>query len=149
MRIEIDQSGKIENTSRHTFLACSNSIHSILKISAAEKRKLQKYFRKIGKPRLFVYMTFALLVILLLKNRKIKSIPIVVDIEYTGKTGLIKNFIKQFNSNFPVDNLSFRFVGKKSNAHDLAYGAAIGKVKPNLELTSAQIIELIKKSGSA
>lgn len=41
MKIEIDQSGKIEDTSKHTFLAFSNSEHFVLKISGTEKRKLQ------------------------------------------------------------------------------------------------------------
>lgn len=77
MRIEIDQSGKIEDTSKHTFLAFSNTQHSVLKISAVEKRKLQKYFRDKGKAKIFIYLTFASLVILLFSlrggNKKVKS----------------------------------------------------------------------------
>lgn len=51
MRIEIDQSGKIENTSKHTFLAFSNTQHLILKISSVEKRKLQKYKDFVNRER--------------------------------------------------------------------------------------------------
>lgn len=52
MRIEIDQSGKIEDTSKHTFLAFSNKEHFVIKISSMEKQKLQKHFRKTGKGHL-------------------------------------------------------------------------------------------------
>lgn len=149
MRIEIDQSGKIENTSKHTYLAFSNTQHSVLKISSIEKRKLQKYFRNKGKSKIFIYITFATLVILLLKNIKIKNIQIIIDIEYTGRGRLIKNFIKVLDPTFPTDDISFHQVGKKSPAHFLAYGTAIKKLNPDLVVNAKQVLNVIKKSGSA
>lgn len=149
MRIEIDQSGKIENTSKHTFLAFSNTQHHVLKISSVEKRKLQKYFRDKGKSKIFIYITFASLVILLLKNLKIKNIQIIIDIEYTGRGRLIKNLIKDLSPTFPIDDISFHQIGKKSHAHFLAYGAAIKKLNPDLIISSKQVLNVIKKSGSA
>jgi hypothetical protein len=85
MKIEIDQSGKIEKTSKHTYLALSNSEHFVLKISSTEKKKIQNYFRNIGKPRIFIYATFASLLAILFKNIKHKSNQIIIDIEYPGK----------------------------------------------------------------
>ena len=149
MRIEIDQSGKIENTSKHTYLAFSNSQHFVLEIKATEKRKLQKYFRSIGKSRIFIYLTFAALLIILLKNRKIKTAQLIVDIEYQGRTQLIKDSLHAINPDFPVKNLSFHHIGKKSSAHYYAYGAAIGSIKSDLKVGASEIFRTIKKPGSA
>jgi len=62
MKIEIDQSGKIEDTSKNTIIAFSNGKFKSIFISAREKRELQKFFRRIGKPRIFVYRVFAILI---------------------------------------------------------------------------------------
>ena len=62
MRIEIDQSGKIENTNKNTIIAFSNNKFKSIFISAKDKREIQKFFRRIGKPRIFVYKTFAILI---------------------------------------------------------------------------------------
>ena len=68
MIIEIDQSGKIENTSKNTVIAFSNEIFGSILVKAKDKREIQKIFRKIGKPRIFVYRLFAILIFLLIKN---------------------------------------------------------------------------------
>jgi len=149
MKIEIDQSGKIEDTSKHTFLAFSNGEHFILKISAAEKRKLQRYFRKIGKAKLFIFLTFTALVIILLKNLKSKNNQITIDIEYPGRSPQIKNFIKIYYPDFPIEDINFHQIGKKSKAHYLAHGTAIKMLNPDLIINANQILRAIKKSGSA
>jgi len=147
MKIEIDQSGKIEKTSKHTYLALSNSEHFVLKISSTEKKKIQNYFRNIGKPRIFIYATFASLLAILFKNIKHKSNQIIIDIEYPGKNQLIKDLIKNINSNFPIDDIHFHLIGKKSRAHFLAYGTAINQLKPDLVVKSNDILKIIKKIG--
>jgi len=149
MKIEIDQSGKIEKTNKHTYLAFSNRQHFVLKISSSEKRKLQRYFRAIGKSRLFIYITFASLVVLLLKNLKPRRGLIVIDIEYPGRSNQIKNFIKIFNPDFSIEDISFHQIGKRSRAHFLAHGTAIRKLNPDLVVDAKQVLKVIKKSGSA
>ncbi len=49
MRIEIDQSGKIENTNKPKVIAFTGDKNKSLIIFAGEKQKLQKHFRRIGK----------------------------------------------------------------------------------------------------
>lgn len=51
MQIEIDQSGKIEDTSKDTVLALSNGTQFSIKISRNIKRELQNIFRKNKEPR--------------------------------------------------------------------------------------------------
>lgn len=147
MKIEIDQSGKIEKTNKHTYLAYSNSEHFVLKISSTEKKKIQNYFRSIGKPRIFIYATFASLLIILFKKIKHKSNQIIIEIEYPGKNQIIKDLIKDVNPNFPIGDIHFHLIGKKSRAHFLAYGTAINQLKPDIVVKSEEILKIIKKVG--
>lgn len=148
MRIEIDQSGKIEDTSKNTIIAFSNGCFCSIMIKAREKREIQKIFRKIGKKRIFVYKTFSVLIFLLIKNYLNKIDQIVVDIEYQGNEGIIKNFllkeIRKVRSDFQKENIIFRGIGKKSRAHFLAYGVAIGKKSADMEVSAKDVLRFIK-----
>ena len=55
MRIEINQSNKVEQTNKDTIIDVSNKKSFTILISRKIKRKLQEEFRKQGKPRLFTY----------------------------------------------------------------------------------------------
>lgn len=144
MRIEIDQSGKVENTSRNTVIAFSNSKFKSILIGAKNKKEIQKFFRRIGKPRIFIYKTFAILIFLLIKNNLKEINEIIVDEEYPGKSPLIKNFlfqeIKKVNSSFSKQNIAFHCIGKKSRAHFLAYGVATGKRRADMEIGAREIL---------
>lgn len=143
MRVEIDQSGKVEKTNLHTYLGLSNKQKVILKLSSTNKQYLQKHFRRIGKPRMFVYATFAALIVILIRSLK-RDYQVVIDKEYPGKESLIRDLIKQYLPKFPIENLSFRQVGKRSKAHFLAYGAAIGKQKVGKVITVKEILAITK-----
>ena len=149
MRIEIDQSGKLEDTNKHTFLAYSNNSHFVLKLGSTEKKKLQKYFRSIGKPRLYIYITFASLIIILLEKFKSSNNQIIIDTEYPGKSHLIRDLIKNMRRNFPIKEIVFHSIGKKSRAHFLAKGTAIKKLNPDIVIRADRVLKIIKKSGSA
>lgn len=49
MKIEIDQSGRVEYTNKPTVIGFSNHKNKTIIIFATEKQKLQRYFRKINK----------------------------------------------------------------------------------------------------
>ncbi|TSC93002.1 MAG: Uncharacterized protein CEN91_319, partial [Candidatus Berkelbacteria bacterium Licking1014_85] len=117
MQIEIDQSGKIENTEKHTYIAYSNNTHYCLKISSVEKRKLQKHFRSIGKPRKYVLFSFAAMIILLIERIKGKELIIIIDKEYSGKDSQLKDLLTHLSPRLKNQTLSIRSIGKKSNAH--------------------------------
>ena len=93
MNIEIDQSGKVENTSKNTIIAFSNDIFGSIFITAKDKREIQKIFRKIGKSRIFVYRLFSILIFLLIKDHLKRIDQIIIDEEYPGKENLIKNYL--------------------------------------------------------
>lgn len=145
MRHEIDQSGKVEETSQNTVVAVSNSRNFAVIITAREKRKLQEHFRRNGIPSLFVYITFASLLIEVIKHTGAGvSTNILIDTEYPGHE---KTIIKMVGRAINTDTicLSWGFVGKKSKAHDLAYKVFTGKVKANVNVKSEKIWKMAKR----
>lgn len=58
MVYQIDQSGKIENTSVDTVLCISNGKWFSVLIKAKTKREIQKFFRRRGQNRNYVLFTF-------------------------------------------------------------------------------------------
>src|SRR3989338_3122611 len=137
MKVEIDQSGKIEDTSKHTVLAFSNTTNRCVLITAKEKRRLQEKFRLLGKPRLFVDATFAVTLYLLVKPI-LKSYPVlIVDVEYPGHTLVIS---EMFATLTPVEvSLRWERIGKQSKTHDIAYKSYRKKIKPDKILTADDI----------
>ena len=147
MRIEIDQSSKIEYTSKDTVVAFSNGKQKALLIRASDKRKIQKIFREAGKPDMFIYKTFAILVYLLIR-KDIKDIQeIVVDKEYSGKEYLIKHLLLQIlrgqKKVFDKENIYFKQIGKKSKAHEKAINTFQGKIKPDTVVGFKEILPFI------
>src|SRR3989344_4762437 len=122
MKIEIDQSGRIEETNRDTVLALSNGVNYSIRIHRRTKRKLLEDFRKQGKPKLFTIKVFSAGVYFLIKDYINKTDRIVIDIEYDGKSGLIKSMLTEYQSNKDEINekVIFKSIGRKSNAHILA-----------------------------
>lgn len=149
MKIEIDQSGKIENTERHTYIALSNHIQIVLKIKSTEKKKLQQYFRLIGKPRKYVLFSFTALIIILLKKIRQKELTIIIDKEYSGKDNQLKDLLFFLYPKLKQHHVYIRSIGKKSNAHYLVYGAALSQTKPDVTVSASDVIEITKKPGSA
>ena len=131
MKYQIDQSGKIEDTSKDTILAVANEDFAYtLKIPARVKRELQIYFRSIGEPKLFVYKTFTAGLFILLNAYNVKIDSVEIDREYSGHEELIGGMLKMLFKIFGVGsriNYSFQLVGKSSPAHDAAYKVTAGK----------------------
>lgn len=118
MSYQIDQSGKIEFTSKSTVLALSNGKSRTIKISAAEKQKLLRAVKEIEKPKQnYIYKLFATLIFLLIKGQTLKVVEI--DKEYPGHESVIKDtLIYLFAKNrMKLPEISFVLVGKKSNSH--------------------------------
>jgi len=124
MRVEINQSNKIEQTSKDTILGLANDETFTILINRKIKRKLQEEFRKQGKPRLFVYRTFIAGVVLLLKYAQLKNpSQIVIDEEYYGKDKMLKSiFLEMWSRYFKeFPEVIFEKIGKKSKVHSVCY----------------------------
>ncbi len=148
MRVEVDQSGKIEQTNQDTVLAFSNHIKRAILIPRGEKRKLIKILRergmngKIFYPRIFCSAPF-----LLFQPYLLELDDIVIDDEYTGKTRLIKNLLNNiaYRQNKPpiAPKISFDHIGKKSPAHILAWEARKDSKLVSEKIEARQILLLI------
>ncbi len=138
-RVYIDQSGKIENTEKPTVVAYSNDRKRSVMVSSSEKRKIQELFRKMSKPNIFVYKTFAVLIFLLIRSDLKYVEEIVVDREYKGRESLIKKYlIELFRiSGETVDTNAVYFdeIGKQNNAHNKAISTFRQQIKPDIYLS--------------
>lgn len=130
MKYEVDQSGRFEETNRHTIVSIANKEYSYtIEIDSKIKRNIQKKFQKLGKPKMFGVYGFASGVIILIKKSKIKNSVVIIDIEYDGYSKILKEiFVKYLDQ-----SLEFRFsnIGKKSPAHGSAYSTFKKKSKVN------------------
>jgi len=147
MRVEVDQSWKIENTNKHSVLAFSNGTSSSVLIPAKDKKLLQEFFRAAGKPEMFVYRTFAVLAYHLIKDHLDKIDTIVFDREYPQKEALIKDLFLQLvrkqRPNFDKGCVWFEEIGKKSNAHWEAYWVFKGEKEPAKIVTHQMVLKEI------
>ncbi|MEK7170828.1 MAG: hypothetical protein AAB774_00790 [Patescibacteria group bacterium] len=146
MKIEIDQSGKLERTSIPTAVGISNGLSVTLFISSTEKKVIQRHFRNIKKPKLFSILTFSVLITLglaLLKKKKFSEI--VIDREYPGYENIVCEQVKFFCSlrGIEIENIYVKEVGRKSNSHWAALGAYRDK-KQATEMKAKDIIEELK-----
>ncbi|MCL4389996.1 MAG: hypothetical protein M1484_01050 [Patescibacteria group bacterium] len=145
MGYEVDQSIKIEQTERDTVIAVANGSKFSIMLRAKEKRLLQKMFRDLGKPDLFVYFTFAALLAIVFNKMRPKS-AVVIDNEYVGHEDVIKLKIKQFSEKLGCDVselVTFGLVGKKSPAHLLAASVTDKVKRPDLAIEVCDVWKLI------
>jgi len=122
--IEVDQSGRTDQTNKTTVLALSNKTSYAIVISSIEKRKLVAHFKKKNpewsKSRI-CYQIFIELLFRLLEKHIHNTSLIILDEEYPGYQGDIKNrLLNRFGNDLDID-LVVRNIGKGSAAHKLAW----------------------------
>ena len=146
MKIQIDQSGKLEMTKRHTVIAFSNGINFTAIISAKDKKYLQSIFRKAGTPKIFIYKTFAVIIYIITRKYIKKIDEIAIDIEYPGYNKLIKQLIieifKKNKIEFDINIIYFKEVGKLSNAHKIAISSYRNK-KADMKISAKDILKIM------
>jgi len=123
MKYYIDQSIKIENTNKPTYVAVANGSQLVCSISAKDKQKLKVLFRNMNKPLIFKLFTFSVLCSIVIINSNAKTI--IIDREYLGHEIDIKNYITKLLrlKNFHSTAIHFSEIGKHNNAHICCYNA--------------------------
>lgn len=142
--LEIDQSGKIEDTAKPTVLAFSNDTNGTLILSAQEKRLLQEIYRKAGKPRVFILQVFTACLYLLFSKYKLTRRKVIIDREYRDDEGLIKSYINQMANHFgkTISHMEFAHIGKRSPAHYLG-NMAFKNRKADKTITASDVLGLV------
>jgi hypothetical protein len=146
MKIEIDQSGKIENTAQSSVIA--DSIGNAIKISARNKRLIQQMYRQTSKPNEYVYHLFSLVVGLVIKKTYSQEHLYIIDTEYYGKDdylrGLILLYMSMPSSQINKHKLIFRQIGRKSQAHTNAY-TTFKNIKNKVQVQNLRLKTVIKQ----
>jgi hypothetical protein len=145
LRIEVDQSGKIEQTHRDTALAFSNEISYAVLIPARVKREAINLLRATGKRGKNLYTSlFAAALYQLLKDHLDRVDLSVIDMEYEGNEQDVKlallNLIWQSHPTYPAANITFRWIGKKSAAHKKALATYRGVATANRTLKVEELL---------
>jgi hypothetical protein len=148
MRVEIDQSGRVEDLSSGTAVAFTNGCSGAIYITAGEKRIVTRYLKsKIVFFQNYAPLFFAALVCLLINRKPFGSI--LIDEEYTGKFSIIeKKIVGQFGAS-KVVNIAFGRIGKRSPAHNLAINTLRNKGRGAARISAKNVIRLfaIKQAG--
>ena len=144
--VEVDQSGRIDDTKVPTVLAFSDGENFSILIPAKVKRDCIHHLRQLGLsgPTFYIQL-FATGLFFLLRNHIEKINQVVIDIEFFGKENLIReHLINLFNrrGSKKVDpaKIQFHRIGKKSPAHFIALQTFRRTRKPNLSINQRELL---------
>ena len=141
MKIEIDQSGKLEDTHQDTVIAYANGKTGSLKVRSATKRAVQKIFRALGEPRSYIIHTFTTLIFLLIEGELSEVSDIVIDIEYPGFEIVISKLLATIGKgeNRTMPDVYFKLVGKSARCHRIAIQTFRRKLKANKVVSPSEL----------
>ena len=148
--VEVDQSGKVEDTRVDTVLAFADGESRAALIPAKAKRVCLEWLRrrKPKSPAHFLKI-FAAGLFLLLQDHLDRVEYITIDIEYTGREaelkGMLLDLIRTERPKFAKERITFRRIGKKSPAHRQAIMVYRGQDSPDITLHAEDIIEVLEK----
>jgi hypothetical protein len=146
--VEVDQSGKIEDSGR-TILAFSNDISHAIVIPARVKQAGFKALRNRNKSgNVARLMLFAAGLFLLLKEHLEVLNKVVIDTEYTGHEATIRSFLLRYIwqkiPTFEAKKIVFRQVGKKSTAHKKAKQVRKKRDRGYRKITEDELLRLLE-----
>ena len=113
MRVEVDQSGKIGDTKVPTVLAFANDESFAVLIPATVKRECVRVLRtRFRSPHQLYMRLFAAALFLLIEKHLAQIDSIVIDVEYTGHEGSIKDMLLRYvrgaMPTFSKEQIAFR-----------------------------------------
>lgn len=145
MRVEIDQSGKVEQLDTGTAVAFANGSRAGLFISAGEKRIVVSLLKK--HPLYFqdfAPVFFAVLIYLLIKDKGLTSL--LIDQEYTGKEKTIEEILVKLFQGKKSPLIQFGLIGKLAPVHLFVWKVHRAKNR-NLvvkKVTAREILKLLQ-----
>lgn len=148
LKLELDQSGKIESTNVDTALATSDG-RSLL-IPASVKRTCLLEIRREGRYKVpSQILVFTVGVFLLVQDRLCEGVAITIDEEYRGNGWFIKdhllNLFKSAGHDIDPQLIEMGFIGKHSPAHSFALATYRKTLKPQRVVSVQDILTLLKR----
>lgn len=149
MQVDVDLSGRIEVTTHRSVMALANGKTYSILLPASEKKAVLSAL-KSKKPgwsrKLTRVFVFSALLFLLLKEHISKLSLIIIDPEYPGHEPIKKDRVmthcRKHGLEVYADQFTFRRVGKKSPAHELAIRVFRGNEQPDVALKSRDLLKL-------
>lgn len=147
--VEVDQSGRFEDTRVDTVLALANGIRYAIRIPAQIKRTCLKVLRQRGKKGAALYLSLFSAALLLLLRPWGQQLGIVtIDIEYEGHEAEIKARLLRLawrhGLRLSSGQLTFRLIGKQSRAHQTALGVFRGQRLADVTIKAQDLLRLAK-----
>lgn len=150
MHIEVDMSGKIEQTDMDTVVAFSNNHQYTVLLPKELKRRLIGKYRK---ERQIILKLFVICVYYTLRDYLHQIELIIIDNEYEGKQNYVKSllldFIRKKYRDFDKSLIKIAHITKKSKAHEVAANIKRGFAKPQKTLSEKDIEKLIRGALSS
>ncbi len=142
--VEVDQSGKIGDTTVATVLAFANGIEQAILIPAKDKRICIQRLRRRGYGARLYYLLFATALFFLLRDHVEELDHVTIDEEYRGKEGIILghllNLLRRSDKYVEADRFSFRRIGKKSPAHRVALETLREEREPDKIISAEELL---------
>ena len=148
--VEVDQSIKIEQTSKDTILAFSNDEQVAILIPAKVKRQVLVRLNKAkGKPMPVArLMLFSVGLCLLLREAAQNLTAITIDQEYPGHEadirGMLLRFLRKIGMRIDKEGIVFARVGKCSRAHERAWRVHRGEIAPDRTVTLQELLDVLQ-----
>lgn len=144
--VEIDISGRVEDTSTDTVIALANGVDKSLLIKKETKRDCLKKLRNYGFFGDTIYLRIYVIGLFhLIKSTIGKLGLIILDEDFRGKERAVKeqliNLFRKYKIEYQEVSLLFKFIGKQSPAHKLAISSLRKKIKCNIILTEEEILK--------
>ena len=146
MKIELDQSGKIEHLNSDTCIACSNEDNYCVVIPKQIKQTIHyNHKNRVKQIKLKLFCIGIYYCISKFLNRKP---TIILDNEYEGNESIVKYLLLEIlrNQNILFDKrlIQVSRIGKISNAHVLAITTQRGELDPNIKLSENDITKVLR-----
>lgn len=148
MRIEVDQSGKIEQTWLDTVIAFSNGIqYSVLLPAKAKKRLIQRH----RSERQILLKLFVICIYYVIKDYLDELELIIIDNEYEGKQNYIKSsllrLIRRDSPHFSSKSIRIAQITKMSDAHAVAISITRGHSKSQKTLSEKDVEQMMSQGA--
>jgi hypothetical protein len=134
--IQVDQSGKVEDTAQDTILALANGITFTIRIPSTVKRECITTLRRSGITGKTMYnQLFATGLFFLLKDKIQELDKVIIDIEYIGREAQIKEHLVQLlrraHGIVESQRIQFGYIGEHTAADEIARQTLHKKRKPD------------------